>query len=417
MAYENQHKLRDGAVLVYTRSSSARGRFQARVRVPGTDKYVVKALKTASLSEALKKAEDLYDDLRFAHRQGLDITEPEMRFRALCQRFYNAHKNQLSIHRQRLHQGNANRYFLPFLGDYKVADTADATFEKYWDWRINFYSNKAGTSKIPSNAARRPSQKTLDMEAGMLRQMFRWGKRMGFVKREPWIKSPKVKHEKGTNRRPTFSVEEWEKIYLYMRDWVNENDDTNEPESAVRGPTSRHRLQRQILRNYLLFMANSGLRPNEARQLKWRDVRIENTTDGSKIVFVEVAPTTKTGARTTVCCHGTDYYLERLRKVSNHTGPDDFVFCSPDGKPVENFNKTFAALLSNLNLLNDSFGSRRSVYSLRHFYCTQRILTGDIPILILAQNMGTSVTYIQKHYSHVLTVQKARELANKKMAS
>ena len=33
----------------------------------------------------------------------------------------------------------------------------------------------------------------------MLRQMFRWGKRVGIVKREPWIKPPKVKHTKGVD--------------------------------------------------------------------------------------------------------------------------------------------------------------------------------------------------------------------------
>lgn len=39
---------------------------------------------------------------------------------------------------------------------------------------------------------------------------------MGFVKREPWIKSPKVKHDKGTDYRPTFSLDEWAKLYLAL---------------------------------------------------------------------------------------------------------------------------------------------------------------------------------------------------------
>ncbi|MBU6397367.1 MAG: hypothetical protein KJS74_04235 [Rhodospirillales bacterium] len=84
---------------------------------------------------------------------------------------------------------------------------------------------------------------------------------------------------------------------------------------------------------------------------------------------------------------------------------------------MENFNKTFASILSRLKLLNDRWGKRRTVYSLRNFYCTQCLLSG-IPIHILAKNMGTSISYIEKHYSHgnphVPTVMQAKELQTKK---
>jgi len=58
---------------------------------------------------------------------------------------------------------------------------------QYWDWRINYHNpdNWEDEEDIPANAVRIPAQKTLDMEAGMLRQIFRRGKRVGFVKREP----------------------------------------------------------------------------------------------------------------------------------------------------------------------------------------------------------------------------------------
>jgi hypothetical protein len=89
------------------------------------------------------------------------------------------------------------------------------------------------------------------------------------------------------------------------------------------------------------------------------------------------------------------------------------VFCGYDGKPVENFNKTFSSILSRLKLSDDRWGKRRTVYSLRHFYCTQCLLSG-IPVHIIAKNMGTSISYIEKHYSHVLTVVQAKELRTKK---
>ena len=262
-----------------------------------------------------------------------------------------------------------------------------------------------------------PSQKTLDMEAGMLRQIFRWGKRVGAVKREPWIKPPKVSHTKGVVRRPSFEDVEWKRVYEHLREWVKEDmvsaAGANGGKLQRSGPNAMHRFQRELLRNYLLFMANSGLRPNETRQLRWRDVREEQDEDGTPAVVVEVAPTTKTGARTVVCREGTEHYLARLKKISKYTELGDYVFAGYDGKPVDNFNKTFRTVLTKLKLLDDRWGKRRSIYSLRHLYCTQALLSG-VPIHVLAKNMGTSIAYIEKHYSHVLTVMQAKQLRTKK---
>lgn len=117
-----------------------------------------------------------------------------------------------------------------------------------------------------------------------------------------------------------------------------------------------------------------------------------------------------------VCRDGTHIYIERLRKISERTGSDDLVFGNSQGKPVENFGKTFQAILTKLELLNDGQGKRRTIYSLRHFYCTQTLLSG-VPIHTLARNMGTSISYIEHHYSHVLTVMQAKEPRTKRFSS
>lgn len=407
-------------MLVYTRSSGKRNTYQARIKVPETDGYVVRSLKTESLSEALSRAEDLYDELRFAQKQGLDITAAEMRFSTLWKKFYAAHEISLSIHRQRLHKGNASRYFLPFLGSHKIRDLSDHEIEKYWSWRINFYksADSNSQSKVPANAAVTPSQKTLDMEAGMLRQIFRWGKRMGFVKRDPWVKAPKVKHQAGTVRRPTFTAEEWKRLYEYLRQWSAEKIVTEKSKRGGslhrQGPNELHRFHRELLRNYILFMANSGLRPNEARQLRWRDLRQEKDEEGNVILILEVAPSTKTGSRTVICREDTERYISRIKQISSHIKPSDLVFCDRDGKPIENFNKTFASVLETLGIREDKWGDRRTIYSLRHFYCTQTILNAEADIHFIAKNMGCSISYIEKHYSHVLTLQNAKALSRKK---
>jgi len=421
--YENSHSVRDGAILIYTRPDRKKTTWQARLKVPGVTGYIIKSLKTSDLNAAMTEAEDLFYSLKAEQKLGLDVKQAgNLKFKDLWKRFYAAHEASLSIHRQRLHTLFAGKYFIPYFGEHRVADLPDAFVERYWDWRINFHKD----AKKPQEGQKRafrpnvaviPAQKTLDMEAGMLRQIFRWGKRIGAVKREPWIKATKVKHTKGVARRPSFTEAEWKTVYEYLRTWVKEPMSSSKGKKSGTlhrsGPHKMHRYHRELLRNYLLFMANSGLRPNEARQLQWQDVRIEKDTGGNAALVVEVAETTKTGARTVVCRDGAEVYLDRLKKLSKHTDPEDYIFCGWNGEPVDNFNKTFHAVLTQLKLLDDRWGKRRTVYSLRHFYCTQALLSG-VPIHVLATNMGTSIAYIEQHYSHVLTLMQAKELRTKK---
>ena len=57
-------------------------------------------------------------------------------------------------------------------------------------------------------------------------------------------------------------------------------------------------------------------------------------------------------------------------------------------------------------LFNDPDGGRRSLYSIRHFYATQRLLQG-VSYEDLRRNMGTEIAQLVKHYDHVLTEQRA----------
>ncbi len=64
-------------------------------------------------------------------------------------------------------------------------------------------------------------------------------------------------------------------------------------------------------------------------------------------------------------------------------------------------------------LLYDGDGRRRSMYSLRHFYATQRVLNG-VEYETLRKNMGTGILQLQKHYYWVETRQKSVELTKRR---
>jgi len=53
---------------------------------------------------------------------------------------------------------------------------------------------------------------------------------------------------------------------------------------------------------------------------------------------------------------------------------------------------------------------KRSIYSLRHLYGTFRLVYGNVDVFFLAENMGTSVDMIKRHYSHLKITQVADHL-------
>lgn len=239
----------------------------------------------------------------------------------------------------------------------------------------------------------------------------RWANSNGLIGRMPIVKAPKFQKNQGTIRRPAFEFDEWQKLYRYLRDWVKEEYDPTV--DSKRRPHSLHRWQRELIRAYILFMGTSGLRPNEARQLRWKDLEDYIDPDGVEHLVLHISPTTKTGQRECVPLRSAVRYLKRIKEQSPHTEPDDLIFCDRDGNGIDNFGKTFKKVLTDIDLLEDRFGRTRTIYSLRHTYATFRLLYGHAKIEDLAQNMGTSPTQIFNHYRHITTRQKATELAGR----
>ena len=172
-----------------------------------------------------------------------------------------------------------------------------------------------------------------------------------------------------------------------------------------------------MLRNYVMFMGSSGLRPNEARQLKWKDVVPHQAENGNAHIIIHVHPETKTGSRECVPLRNVPTIIERIRASSLNIKPDDLIFCDQKGLPIENFGKTFKSVLNKSNLLKDRFGKERTIYSLRHTYATIRIRYGGVNVDALASNMGTSPTIIFRHYRHIPNPEIADLLGGKLHAS
>src|SRR5215831_19820603 len=76
--------------------------------------------------------------------------------------------------------------------------------------------------------------------------------------------------------------------------------------------------------NFVLIMCNTGMRPTEAKNLRWRDVANRADAQGRKFVVLNVPGKDK--FRQLVAASNVADYLECVRALSKATAPDDFVF-------------------------------------------------------------------------------------------
>ncbi|MDA8675867.1 DUF3387 domain-containing protein [Alphaproteobacteria bacterium] len=279
-----------------------------RLKLPDRAGYSVKSTKETNEEKAADVARHEYSQIVYKVENNLDIEKYD--FAKLYKTWWLREKTSKSEARIKFIEGTTNRYFIGYFQDYlkgkSITALTDLDFEDYWSWRKNYWSSDEGEDNLKraskrrnnsanhrhskkGNIAKVPSTKTLQMEQSLLKQMFWWGHRRGIIPRQPYIKAPKDANRKNLDvaRRPTFELDEYRTLYTYLREWVKGEKVGEQPRSkgrfgktrtGIKKPHKLHLFQRNLIRNYILFLANSGLRPNEARQLRWRDIRVNQKT-------------------------------------------------------------------------------------------------------------------------------------------
>jgi len=205
--------------------------------------------------------------------------------------------------------------------------------------------------------------------------------RHGWLKHLPDLSEPFRSSEK-ISHRAWFSPEEYRTLYEATRE-------------RTRNPKRKRYLwEYEQLRDFVLFMANTGLRPDEAARLEYRDVKVvRDYATNETILEIEVR-----GKRGVVYCKSTTGAVrpfQRLKK-RNNPQPTDRLF--PETHPG-----LFNTILDEVGLKFDREGNRRTAYSLRHTYVCFRLMEGA-DIYQIAKNCRTSVEMIEKYYaSHIKT--------------
>ena len=181
---------------------------------------------------------------------------------------------------------------------------------------------------------------------------------------------PKLK----TMRRDEFTSEEYRKLHSFGRKWIK---DATSPQGVW---------YHQICYNFMLIMCNTGMRPPEAKNLRWRDIMPAKDRDGREIIVMSVQGKGK--SRKLVAPKSVGDYLDRVRELSKATAPDDPVFTIINGKPAKYlYSDTVQDLLTESGLRMGPNGIARSTYCFRHTYATFRLSEG-VDVYIRMRNPG-----------------------------
>jgi integrase len=391
-SYEiDAHSFRDGRIVLYKRPNLKKPVWQVRLRVPGVRGYVIRTTGSSDLYEARRFADDLLDDLRLQVGQGVGIKGKPFK---KCLDEYRAIYPTRAPSDRRVKDAFhfLDNYAARYFGKMHMHEVTPAEVHKFQDWRQSNGLRKGAVSNG-----------TVLNEISHLKGFLDWCAERGYLLQKIHFARP----SQTLNRRPHFDEHDWRKLTRFFREWIKQG------KTEKGGGRYRDRL---ILVNYVLILANTGIRVGEARGLRWKNV-IEHPDDelhGGKAIVLRVSG--KTGPREVVARTAeVGEYLNRIRdlRVDERGGieplPDDFVFCHRNGSPVKDFKRGFESLIRAAGVEYDNQRQRRTLYSLRHTYATFRLREG-VDQFALARNMGTSPKMLDKVYGHTTNLMMAEEL-------
>src|ERR1700688_3697104 len=260
-----QHAILGDKVHVYKRPNSSY--WQCSSYLGGKNRRT--STKEESLSRAKEIAEDWYLQLRGKLRNGEIKTEKT--FREASEQFLREYDIITQGQRSKVYvdgqHWRSRVHLVPFFGHMGLSEITAGQVQEYRIHRLQEAVEKRGKP---------PAHSTMHQEIVTLRQTLKTALRHGWLDHlpdlsEPYRSSPKISH------RAWFSPEEYKKLYEATR------------KRAHKPKRVRYRWESEQLHDYVLFAANTGLRPDEAWRLQFRDVTVvEDDGSGETILEIEV---------------------------------------------------------------------------------------------------------------------------------
>ena len=396
---KNSVQILDGRVTLTKRDDSSC--WQARYKI--ADNWIRATTKTKDLKEAKEVAIDLYTDAKAKLKHNLPIVSK--RFDAIAR--LTKSKMQSALKAKQCKKVYADyvrvidKYLIPFFGSHYITNISYSLIQQYSFWLNEQFGRTASASAMNTHNS-------------ALNKIFEEALLHNYMTKAqiPQL----INNGRKTERRADFTLDEYKYLTKFMQTWIKETD----------GKRDKSVEMRELLRDYVLILANTGMRHGtESYGLKWKHLSWYDA-NGEKVLMISVDGKTK--QRELVARRNcTNFFMrihDRANDLQNYTfdelvakGLDKYVFRLSDGTRTTNLGKTFKILMKDSNLLKDRrTNTNRSLYSLRHTYTTFGLLYENLDYFTLEKQLGTSAEMIRKYYSHVVTRQLANKLVGKDIA-
>ncbi|WP_299146552.1 site-specific integrase [uncultured Tateyamaria sp.] len=356
----------------------------ARLTLPERKKPEVKSTKTDDLELARERALEMYYGAKSRITNGLPASTRKFK-----------HVAQYSIGRMQdaLDAGGGKQayrdyisalreWLIPFFGSMDITTIDMAALQAFDEWREAKHGRRFSKSGINNHNA--ALNRVFDDAV-----MHKW---MSHNMRPDLLNKGAPSESRGS-----FTDEEYKAIYTALRTF---HAKTENPKAAA---------TREVLRNYVLFLANTGVRAGrEALALRWRNISWEMAGNDRYLV---VNVDGKTKKRSLVARDTVADYLQRQQKLNPALDydtlddliaakSDEFVFTTRLGEVAKtpNLIRAFNALLGELGLKTGADDRERSLYSLRHYYATRDLKRG-VTTHALSRQLGNSTAMLDGHYS------------------
>lgn len=388
----NSHEILGGRAYVFKREDS--NYWYAAAFLNGQNYR--HSTKHTDLPGAVLNAEEWYFELRGKAAIGalapVGEKKTEPTFKEVAKQFMEEY-SRLTVGQRsdRWVQGHEIRlrvHLLPFFGDLPITKVDSAKIQEYRVMRMTPTATKNPNAKDNRlTQPKTPAHKTLHNEIVTLRLVLKSALRHRQIQGLPDLSVPFRKNGKVTHR-PWFSPTEYKELYKATGKYAK----TCPPQV---------RWSAEQLHDFVLFLANTGVRPDEALNLQHRDIEIVDDEDSNEtILVIEVR-----GKRGVGYCKSTPNAVKPYKRLLARKKPPRFI---EPGKPEfpqpsdpvfpGSYVKVFKNLLERENLKLDRDNRARTAYSLRHTYICLRLMEGA-DVYQLAKNCRTSVEMIEKHYA------------------
>lgn len=399
---------------------------RSRIHKPelaNNQKRVVKSLRTDDYDKAKQYAYTHHAQVELRQSQGLNVNPVsvgEAMDKFLKEYEENVKKgiNGYTPNILRNFRKSIDIYWREYVGKKDLDHIKDTDLEGYEAFRREYAKNtKRIKNRYRQTYKSSVATSTLKGEINYFRQFLRWCAMRGFYRggAHEWRYKPGGKVR---NRREAFSIEQYRTLVRYMRtnEYLNKGKHRNSGK-----PDSRVVRHRHMLRCYILFLCNTGLRVGEARHLRWRDIWTTENKTGEKVCVVELdqslSKVSKGSTRSSrivgrfTAWRALDRFREYLLSIGEEPEGERYIFCNPKGNVIQDFREGFSAVIKEAGVERNRFGEKFVPYSCRHTYITFRLkYAKNLSIHSLAKNARTSVEMIQSNYDDTETLDFVDEL-------